>query len=243
VCSSKLYISERRKGKDFVMKKMIIFLAVLALVVPAMAGVEITCEKSGTTFTVSYTASDDANKPRAFALDLVVDNGATIVDVNDFNADFWVYPGSIQINNGAVADYGDAVADPCDYPTDTKLGRGKSGATVEMGSLYETTAPGNTGVLFTVDVSADCNLTITENNARGGVVIEDVVANETFNPTISACQDAAPAGCPGDVDSDDDLDLDDYNTIKGKLAYAKYLTGTYRVIKGNATTGFLWPCP
>jgi len=166
------------------MRKVSLILAVLLFTVPAWATVNINCVQQGTSnfVIVSYDSTTEAKKVRAFALDITVTNG-TITDVND-NVNTWydIYPGSIVIEGNTVVKDGNAVADPCDLPSDTKGGIGTSGITIEMGALYsppdDANGPPKTGNLirFTVtpvNPSANSNITIVENSSRGGVVLTD----------------------------------------------------------------------
>jgi hypothetical protein len=174
-----LYQEER---KVLIMRKVSLILAVLLFAVPAWATVTITCEQVGDTneVIVSYDMDSEPNIVRAFALDITVDSGATITDVNDdVNDDYDIYPGSIVISDGEIDEEGQAVADPNDHD-DTQPGIDSNGITVEMGGLWsppndDDNAPPLTGVLlkFYVDGEHDCNVVITENDARGGVVLTD----------------------------------------------------------------------
>jgi hypothetical protein len=149
------------------------------LTATAWADVEITCSQApGNVVVVSYTVTSEPNKVRAFALDIVLDNDANIIDVNDtVNANYTIFPGSISISGGEITDAGQAVADYEDYPDDTQPGLDSNGVTVEMGALYYPTqdsspnAPPNSGELLRFTVDNDCNVTITQNQARGGVVL------------------------------------------------------------------------
>jgi hypothetical protein len=175
--------------------KKIIFLVMLAtvLVAPAWAAVEISCGVvqvlvngqwiDTDTVLIGYDVNSEPNHIRAFALDvqLVKPNGdpnadANFVDVNDqANEDYWVFPGSIDINEaGAVNDVGTAIADICDLPSDTLPGLDSNGVTIEMGSLYvgAANAPDANGTLIELVVDDDCNVIVTENFSRGGVVSE-----------------------------------------------------------------------
>ena len=175
--------------------KKIIFLIVAAsvLVVPAWAAVNITCDvqqiyQNGEwidtdTVIIGFDAIGEANNVRAFALDIQLvkptgdpDAAPKVVDYTALNADFWVYPGSIDINEaGEVNDVGTPIADICDLPSDTLPGLNKvGGVTIEMGSLYvgEFNEPDPCAVLIELIISDDCNIIITENFSRGGVVEE-----------------------------------------------------------------------
>jgi len=88
------------------------------------------------------------------------------------------------------------LADPCDYPSDTLGGVDANGVlldtngiTVEMGALYYPTkdnspnAPPTSGDLLRVTVGGvtpGCKMTITQNEARGGVVLTNSGAPISF---------------------------------------------------------------
>ena len=61
-------------------------------------------------------------------------------------------------------------------------GLGTSGITIAMGSLYSGSenAPGRIGDLFTITVDKPCNLRITPNSLRGGVVLGKRIVCEYF---------------------------------------------------------------
>ena len=159
------------------MKKSLFVLMVLLLTAPAMA-LTISCEGDANgsgVVTVSYSGGDAQDPPRAFALDIQLDSGATIV-VDSTNADdsnFTTYPGTIVIEDGNVTDEGTPVADPCDHQ-DTGDGEGTDNMTTEQGSLYDdpNDQPGTSGLLVSFTVSGDCNVSITSNVIRGKVVLE-----------------------------------------------------------------------
>lgn len=169
-------------------KRIILGVVVLMLAVPAWAEVLITCTSDGNEVTVSWDASTEPNLVRAFALDITVDNGV-ITKVTDVHPEYYIYPGSIDINDvtGDVDDWGTPVCDPCLYPG-TLPGLGSNGITVEMGSLYDPcdpchpSPPPASGVLLKFWITQDCNVTITENTTRGGVVLED----PTIDPDVNA---------------------------------------------------------
>lgn len=178
------------------MRKISIILAVLVLTSPVWASVDITCTSVDTVVTVSYAVVGEPNKVRAFALNITVDGGAKIIDVNDnVSAYYYIYPGSIVITGNNVTDWGTAVADYNDLPGDTLPGVGTSGVTVEMGALYDPprdnspNAPPTGGVLlkFTVD-KRPTRVTITENVSRGGVVLT--------NPALDTVVNAPPYDVP-----------------------------------------------
>ena len=142
---------------------------------------------------IDYDAGDEKVLPRAFALDIKVDGGATIEFVSDYKVGFsiatdpgyGIFPGSIQFDSatGEVIDWGTPVADRTLYPKGTLPGLGTSGITIEMSSLYldELDAPlvSDTLCKISVDLHGNSlvNLNITGNRKRvsgsGGIVLED----------------------------------------------------------------------
>ena len=242
------------------MKKIVLGMLVLMLAAPAMAiDVTFTAVHEGTTGVVRiyYDANSPPGAlPRAFALDITVDNSQTIDAISDLSADYWVYPGSIDINDaGEVNNVGTPVADPCDLPSDTEQGLGTTGITIEMGSLYVGAAnePDPCALLCKVTVSSDCNLTVTGNVGRGKAVLEGAAQALTNLPISLMVSPITPACCPPDcTDStmvgppDGNMTTQDYYAIQGALAYADYLksggAGTHYVINGptDAQAGHLW---
>ncbi|MBN1391535.1 MAG: PASTA domain-containing protein, partial [Sedimentisphaerales bacterium] len=113
------------------------------------------------------------NTVRAFGLDITVSGDANITAMDMVSTDYRIFPGQIEIVEGEVTDYGTP------YAADD-LGDGT--LTVEMGSLYaaddpcKQNPPPASGTLFTFQfVCGDDEsvLTVAENVARGGVVMED----------------------------------------------------------------------
>ena len=229
------------------MKKLIVVLMLLLLVSPALAAVDVTAIRVGNLVIVKYDATTEPNLPRAFALDITVDSGAVIKknpgratigsaceDPYEYG-DFDIFPGSagVDINDttGQIDSYGSSVADPCDFPSDTKLGYGTNGITFEGGTLYAPTGPGSpnapplTGILLKFWICQDANVTITENTVRGGIVLEDgtnpvttnlpytYLANLTADPTWGVC--ARPMG---DLNGDGVLRTSDITRLVGILA-------------------------
>jgi len=174
------------------MRKPSLFLAALLWVTPAMAAVHIIVGSEGSTAAIKYAT--DGEKVRAFALDIVVDKG-TIDGVSDFirgestaaNPGYGIFPGNFARYITVDADTGEVtswdpneytpVADPCD--PGALGGLGTSGVTIEMGALYYPTddasanAPLNSGLLCKLKLSEAANVTVTLNEARGGVVLTD----------------------------------------------------------------------
>ncbi len=168
------------------MRKLCFVLTTLLLTTPAFAGVTISCEQAGAydaNVVVSYEASDDANLPRGFGMNIMLNNDETITGITSASGDYWVYPGTINISGGAIIDYGDPVApqDPC-FPGRELGGIDTNGMTIEMGSLYNDpcdpchpSPPPTSGELLRFTVSGDCNVSIEGNAARGNVVLETTV--------------------------------------------------------------------
>lgn len=180
------------------MKKIVLSILVLMLAAPAMAiDVTFTAVHEGTTGVVRiyYDANSPPGAlPRAFALDITVDNSQTIDAISDLSADYWVYPGSIDINDqGEVNDFGTPVADYNDLPSDTELGLNTSGITIEMGSLYVgANEPDPCALLLKVEVSGDCNLTVTGNVGRGKAVLEGAAQAMTNLPVVLMVSPVTP---------------------------------------------------
>lgn len=175
------------------MKKIIFILAVLLLTVPAWAGVSISCTTDGNQVTVSYNSSSmDPNRVRAFAINVSVNNGAKITQITDYKTGqrtaasrgHGIFPGRIVIdgNNGNVISWGNPTARANEPDNPGQIG--SPSIVVELGSLYygDVNKPANSGTLFKFRVDKTCTVTLSENNLRGGVVMEKsyVAANPTF---------------------------------------------------------------
>ena len=167
------------------MRKTILVLLVLMLAADAMA-LSVSCTQSGgQTCVVSYNgALPDPNRPRAFAFDVSLSNSKTISSFATSNTDYYIYPGTIDINanDGTVTSWGSPVAGG---------GNGQTSMIIEMGSLYATNdanhknAPPAAGTLFTFDVSATTTVTVGKNAARGGVVKEN--GKSDLADTVCTC--------------------------------------------------------
>ena len=162
------------------MRQVTLVLMVLLLTAPAMAVLELECEDMNDGYVeIRYKNANPANLPRAFALTVTADSGSKITDCNAGDAnvvDFYIYPGTIDLNDVNNPKFGSPVA-PNDDPGASGTGFGTATIILEMGSLYQgaPNAPGVNGVLCTIKVGpSDCNVTITpEENTRGGIVLED----------------------------------------------------------------------
>jgi hypothetical protein len=200
-------VKKKRKEGRF-MKKMVLTLAILLLASYAWAtDVTITCtDEGGGIVRIDYAVTGSP-KVRAFALDITVDKG-TINEISNFKigesttdskgygifpANFSRYitvdPNTSQVITWDVNNY-TPIADANDPNALGGLGTG--GITVEMGALYYPTAdnspnaPDMTETLFKIKVSQSCNVSITQNMTRGGVVLTD----PSITPTVHLI------GCP-----------------------------------------------
>lgn len=188
------------------MKKIMFVLALLVLAVPvwAVTTVEITVasvDPMTPDVAIGYITTD--GDVRAFALDVYVvapvnqPVSPMILDVNCVSADYYIYPGSIQINDqGEVTNEGDCACDDAQYPIDTLPGPPwpANSVTIEMGSLYDDddpfhqTPPLGSGTLVILTLDGDACIIVKENVLRGGIVLEDPAATATLDlPDGSDC--------------------------------------------------------
>ena len=168
------------------MKKIVLVLVVLVFAAPAMAAVNITLSHVEDTnvVTISWDATGEANLIRAFGLNIQLSNDANIISATGLSADYWVYPGTIQIAaDGEVTSIGSIAAEYGDLMSDTLVGPPDgNGVTLECASLYAppgdvANAPPKNGVLAEIIVGGkDCVLCVTANVSRAGatgVVMEN----------------------------------------------------------------------
>lgn len=122
----------------------------------------------------------DVNLPRAFALEITVTDG-NIIDIKDYfegecddvNKGYGIFPGTIVISGDAISDYGSPVA-PDDDPGAEGTGLDTNTIIIEMGSLYAgANTPDPCALLCRIVVSLNCEVELTENETRGGVVMEN----------------------------------------------------------------------
>jgi hypothetical protein len=162
---------------------------------------------------------DDTDLVRAFALDIVLDNGADFADgPNNLDPNYWVYPGQIVISGGAVVDTNTPVASG-----NGALG-GTGQMTIEMASLYygDNNSPDQGGRLCTIQVDKNCTVTITGNATRGNVVFESGTSTEVSASceviwaAPPTCWDATEcAGQPnGDATCNGSINLADLYALK-----------------------------
>jgi hypothetical protein len=259
------------------MRKMILALVVVLLAAPAWADVAITLVPEGDgVVAVNYDSTGETDLVRAFALDISV-TGGTITAVTDYavgddNSGYGIFPANfsrfitVDGQTGEVADWGVEGYTPVADVDDTGAagGLGDAAITIEMGSLYDTMAPG-TGTLCKVVVDGGTAISATVNAVRGGIVLENAaqatldasgctdvpLASECF-PSDNAhyndwvllgspsCWCAAPDGsgyqCDGDVDGVDSGFPARYRVYLGDL---NTLVDNWQKKAGDAT---LNPC-
>jgi hypothetical protein len=192
---------EEKKGKVFIMKKMVLIFAVLLMAVPAMGKsiVTINCVPGVEVneVNVSYTITGtDPNLVRGFGLTIEAENANITKILWDSDGPYRIFPGQIHIDYGEITDY--------NYPYEQE-DLGDSNLTVEMGSLYTFDAnygpggskedpnagydmqPGLSGNLFRFYVNRSDNkygYEIVENARRGGIVME----NPDEDPCVILCK-------------------------------------------------------
>jgi hypothetical protein len=201
---------KRRKERKEIMKKLVLFLALILLALPAMAAVTVTCTNTADTneAVISYT-QDSAGQIRGWGLEVTVDSGATIDDCipayigesNETTKGYGIFVRNIVISGGAVSDYGNPATD---LGTDTVI--------LELASLYDpdneaNEAPGTSGDHCTLVVSDDCNMTITQYALSGGVVDKDGNTPAGLASPLATCQIDAPEVCDcwGDLTADNQV--------------------------------------
>jgi hypothetical protein len=163
------------------MKKIIFCLVLVLLAAPAWATVTITCTPGPGDCDVTISFTNDGDPcVRGFGLD--VDTGdANVVEVNCVNADYYVYPGDIDIDaSGTVTDWGECV---CSGYSGTQSGLGEPNVTIEMISNYvgAPNAPNQINVdLVIITLAKNATVSVDENTILGGVVMED----PNLDPTV-----------------------------------------------------------
>ncbi len=190
------------------MKIIRIFIAMLIFASPAF-GVTLRCSDEGNgVVRIDYDATDEDALPLAFALDITVDNGATIDAVRGYRIGdstanepgYGIFPRSVIFDDGGkVADWGFPDVKPDADTTGVKPGLGTNGITIEMGSRYKNAedAPLKTAMLFRIDVNnhgaQEVHVDIAPNIAGGGVVLKNAaIADVTAVGCTLAYSDTVP---------------------------------------------------
>lgn len=177
------------------MKNIQIFIAMLVFAVPVF-GVTISCTDEGNgVVRIDYDATDVNTLPLAFALDITVNNGATIDAISDYvvgdstidEPGYGIFPRSVLFDDsGRIIDWGFPDVEADGNTAEVQPGLGTNGVTIEMATRYSGTenAPLKNDILFKLDINnngaAVVNVNIAPNIAGGGVVLEDAtIANVT----------------------------------------------------------------
>jgi hypothetical protein len=169
------------------MKKFIIVAAILLLAAPAWA-LDVECSADGCDVTVFFSGAGGENPVRGMAFDIEVDGDGAISDVVCLSAayGYQIFPGDIDIDgSGNVSSWGSCKCSGS-YPGTLDAA---NGMTIEMGSLYEDGVdpdPCDAGDLVSFRVSGTglIHVSITENEIRGGCVLEDAT---TTTAGITEC--------------------------------------------------------
>ena len=174
--------------------KLVVVLTAVAMIVsliqPATATVVVTCQDlGGGVAQISYDASDEAGVVAGFALNITVDNGATIESIFDYKtglstaADpgYGVFPDWVVFvgDPGEVIYGGTPIVDP-DSPDTPLPGLGTYGITVAMAAFYNLAVPADaplvSDTLFKIAIdwnnATTVNVNIALNATRGGIVMQ-----------------------------------------------------------------------
>ena len=176
-------------------KRVMLVLLMFFIAAPAFAGITVECnqvkpECSEVIVEVRYAmdTGEEPNLPRAFGIDIYVDNGASIGTIYGFDPNFYVSPWTFDINGG----------DP-NWGIPVK-GLDTNSFTIEMASLYAAgdtnhpTPPEPNGVLFSFTLDGDCNIVMEENAGLTGSDSNGVVMENTEKSfpvsyvTLTGCQ-------------------------------------------------------
>jgi hypothetical protein len=194
------------------------------MAVPVMADVQISVSAGPgpNDVTIGYT-NNELSYVCAFAIDITIaDPCAIIQDVNCVSSDYYVHPGTVQIDpTGTVT--ADGTCKCTGYPGTLDE---PNGVTVEMGAMFigaenEPAASGDLVILTLAgcDSDGDVTVNVSENVIRGGIVMEDpedevtvdspgatvatalpiCMAAGCWNPASCAGQPYGDATCDGDV--------------------------------------------
>jgi hypothetical protein len=212
---------------EFMMRKILVMLAVCALAVPAVAG-DITFSVTQTNpgeFTIGYVATTDVPVGMGIAVsltDATIPDGST-VSVDSF-FDVFVDFASEDPCNYAIGMAGQTpIADPC-AAGQPAYGAGISEFSICMGALDPCNAAAGTVanlITIAVDCTADFDVAISADSLRGGIV------GATFDNVYFVNGTDLPCGgwdgpacwlsltqCHGDADDDGDVDTTDWPAFR-----------------------------
>jgi hypothetical protein len=221
------------------MKRSMFILMALLLATPALGAVTITCSDEGSgVVAIYYNSGTDA--VRAFALDVTIDSECTTIsNVTDYTGGegnkYGIFPGSIDLSDVNNPVWGTPVA-PSDDPGAEGTGLGTSRVILEMGTLYETTAPTSSGMLcklhLVVVEGTTCHVSIAVETTRGGVVLEN---GTSVSITSTGCYVVFPASgppcwddsqCHGDANGDNVVNTADWPALRDSWLKS-YPDGSY----------------
>jgi hypothetical protein len=161
---------------------LVLLVLTLIFVLPAEAVVMTCVKESNEVMRIDYSAADETVLPIAFAINVALDNGATITRVYDYkvgdsnSADpgYGIFPYSMEVDvNGKVVDWGTPVLSG---------GPGASSVSLGMASRYNGSqnAPLVRDTLCRIGIdphgAQTVNVAITRNTAAGGIVLENGTA-------------------------------------------------------------------
>jgi hypothetical protein len=175
--------------------KYLAFIVMLVFAAPVF-GVTIRCIDEGNgVVRIDYDATDENTLPLAFALDISVDNEATIDAISDYvvgdstidEPGYGIFPRSVLFDDsGRIIDWGFPDVEPDSNTAEVQPGLGTKGVTIEMATRYNgiENAPLKNNILCKIEVNNHnaqvVNVNIAPNIAGGGVVLDDAtIANVT----------------------------------------------------------------
>jgi hypothetical protein len=170
------------------MKQYLAVVPFCLLAISASATVQVYVEDVNGSAWIKYRCTG-GEVVRAFALDVTVNRGV-IQGVSDFfrgestasGRGYGIFPASfrdhITISSGTNVDWNvngyTPLAVVADRPADTRLGLNSPGVTLEFGALWDASvqaaAPDASGTLCALQISEPASVSITANQARGGIV-------------------------------------------------------------------------
>lgn len=187
-CQRKASARRNVNGNSDEMLRLIPFLSLSLFLMSASAAVRVYVEDISGKAYIKY-ACTEGEVVRSFGLDVTVSQGTILGVTNFFRGEssssargYGIFPASfrdqITISSGTNANWSVTGYTPlavvADQPTDTKPGLGSSGVTLEFGALWNINDPASVpdpaGTLCALQLSQPASVTISANQARGGVV-------------------------------------------------------------------------
>jgi len=244
---------KRRCERMVEMKKILMLLAVLALVVPSFGTASVTMsivDLGSGWAAIKYTATDC--NAVAFGLNVSVNSGAKIKGIrnyftgecNSVKKGYGIFPGTIAIDgSGNVTSWGTPIAPNTD-PGASGTGLGTNTVVLELGALYTAgnAPPRTTSTLCELQVDKCCDMSVAVNSTRAGkdgsgadagVVLDSatslvptLASNVHINYNCNTCNT-----CYGDVDGNGTVNTTDLSALTNLL----YSAGSpYRITTTNS---------